>query len=89
MANLRIRVNGKFYDITCDKNNEKYVLELSSPVWIYEDLISQIALFLEVFCNVIPCWLLQYIPCTRLLPTAEVQVIVIWPFPGIAITLVG
>ena len=29
MANLRISVNGKFYDITCDKNNEKYVLELS------------------------------------------------------------
>ena len=32
MANLRIRVNGKFYDITCDKNNEKYVLELSKQL---------------------------------------------------------
>lgn len=32
MANLRISVNGKFYDITCDKNNEKYVLELSKQL---------------------------------------------------------
>ena len=29
MANLRININNRFYDITCDKNNEKYVLELS------------------------------------------------------------
>ena len=28
MRNLRININGKFYDISCDKNNEKYVLEL-------------------------------------------------------------
>ena len=29
MRNLRININGKFYDISCDKNNEKYVLELT------------------------------------------------------------
>ena len=29
MPNLRISINNRFYDITCDKNNEKYVLELS------------------------------------------------------------
>ena len=29
MPVLRINVNGRYYDITCDKNKEKYVLELS------------------------------------------------------------
>ena len=29
MPVLRININGRYYDITCDKNKEKYVLELS------------------------------------------------------------
>ena len=29
MPVLRININGRFYDITCEKNKEKYVLELS------------------------------------------------------------
>ena len=29
MPVLRININGRFYDITCEKNMEKYVLELS------------------------------------------------------------
>ena len=29
MPNLRININGRFYDITCDKNKEKEVLNLS------------------------------------------------------------
>ena len=29
MPVLRININGKFYDITCEKSKEKYVLELS------------------------------------------------------------
>ena len=29
MSNLRINVHGRFYDITCDKSKEKYVLQLS------------------------------------------------------------
>ena len=30
MPVLRININGRYYDITCDKNKEKYVLELSN-----------------------------------------------------------
>tara|TARA_B100000427_G_scaffold329604_1_gene346555 strand:- start:2129 stop:2476 length:348 start_codon:yes stop_codon:yes gene_type:complete len=29
MPVLRININGRYYDITCDKNKEKYVLELA------------------------------------------------------------
>ena len=29
MPVLRININGRYYDITCEKNKEKYVLELS------------------------------------------------------------
>ena len=29
MTVLRININGRYYDITCEKNKEKYVLELS------------------------------------------------------------
>ena len=29
MPVLRININGRYYDITCDKTKEKYVLELS------------------------------------------------------------
>ena len=29
MPVLRININGRFYDITCEKSKEKYVLELS------------------------------------------------------------
>ena len=29
MPVLRININGKYFDITCEKNKEKYVLELS------------------------------------------------------------
>ena len=29
MPDLRININGRYYDITCEKNKEKYVLELS------------------------------------------------------------
>ena len=29
MSNLRIKIHGRFYDITCEKNKEKYVLELA------------------------------------------------------------
>ena len=29
MPVLRIKINGRYYDITCEKNKEKYVLELS------------------------------------------------------------
>ena len=29
MQVLRININGRYYDITCEKNKEKYVLELS------------------------------------------------------------
>ena len=29
MQVLRININGRYYDITCDKTKEKYVLELS------------------------------------------------------------
>ena len=32
MSNLRISVGGRFYDITCDKSKEKYVLELSKQL---------------------------------------------------------
>ena len=52
MANLRIRVNGKFYDITCDKNNEKYVLELSKQL---DSKVKQLSLSVK---NVDPSRLL-------------------------------
>ena len=29
MPDLRININGRYYDITCEKNKQKYVLELS------------------------------------------------------------
>ena len=29
MPVLRININGRYYDITCEKNKQKYVLELS------------------------------------------------------------
>ena len=29
MPDLRININGRYYDITCEKNKEKYVLKLS------------------------------------------------------------
>ena len=37
MSNLRIKIHGRFYDITCEKNKEKYVLELANSQKNYYD----------------------------------------------------
>ena len=52
MANLRININNRFYDITCDKNNEKYVLELSKQL---DSKVKQLSLSVK---NVDPSRLL-------------------------------
>ena len=41
MPVLRININGRYYDITCEKNKEKYVLELSK---IFDKKIRDLSL---------------------------------------------